>query len=384
MSRDPRPELPSNWRWPFLCTGCGQPYPTQGFPYKCPTCGGLFDFAEPLPFAPGPRAQVARRGLARFRNSLPIPPEAPLISLGEGGTPLLEGKVGDLPVHFKCEQQNPTGSFKDRGAAVLVSCLAAGGVRHVVEDSSGNAGSALAAYTARAGIRAEIYAPATASGPKLAQMRACGAEVVTVAGPRSAATEAVRQRAEAGVVYASHACQPHELAGVATLAFEIVEQLGDAPGSVVSPAGQGSLLLGMHRGFEALRRAGIIERTPRLVGVQALACAPMWATHRGGAAGLRLVREAETLAEGIRILRPVRGEAVMAAVDASGGLWCAVDEDEIREGAEALARQGLYVEPTSAVVWPALLSVGGDLPQPIVAILTGSGFKAGIGSAGSR
>ena len=197
MSRDPRPELPSNWRWPFLCTGCGQPYPTQGFPYKCPTCGGLFDFAEPLPFAPGPRAQVARRGLARFRSSLPIPPEAPLISLGEGGTPLLEGKVGDLTVHFKCEQQNPTGSFKDRGAAVLVSCLAAGGVRHVVEDSSGNAGSALAAYAARAGIRAEIYAPATASGPKLAQMRACGAEVVTVAGPRSAATEAAHQRAEA-------------------------------------------------------------------------------------------------------------------------------------------------------------------------------------------
>jgi len=363
---------------PLVCSNCRRLHPAEGFLYRCPACGGLFDFAAPILYDPEWKTGSRRRGLGRFRSLFPLPAEAPFISLGEGGTPLIEGWAGNRAVHFKCEQLNPTGSFKDRGAAVLVSALAAAGVRRVVEDSSGNAGAALAAYAAQGGIQARVFAPASASGPKLAQMEAYGAEVIRVPGPRSAVSEEVQRAAGGDVIYASHAHLPDVLIGTATMAFELVEQLGQAPGSVVSPAGQGSILLGLYRGFQALVAGGVIERLPQLVGVQARACAPLWAVHAAGAAGLRMVSEGATVAEGIRILRPLRGDAVLAAVEASDGTWVAVDEDPIEVGRQALARQGLYVEPTSAVVWPALIELGESLHRPIVAVLTGSGFKAGL------
>ncbi len=365
---------------PFVCSNCSRPYASEGFPFRCPVCGGLYDFVSPLIYAPEDGAP--RRGLARFRCSLPLPPGGPWVSLGEGGTPLVRGEVKGKPVYFKCEQLNPTGSFKDRGAAVLVSALAAARVGAVVEDSSGNAGAALAAYCARAGIRARIFTPAQASGPKVAQMEALGAEVVRVDGARSAVGEAVLQEVQGDVVYASHAFLPHVLAGMATVAFELVEQLGEAPGAVVMPVGQGSLVLGLQRGFEALRAAGKVGRMPMLVGVQALACAPLWAVHVGGADGLRSVSEGQTMAEGIRILRPLRGDCVLAAVENTGGMLVAVEERAIVEGRDALARQGFYVEPTSAVVHPALLEKLDALRDPVVAVLTGSGYKTAARARG--
>jgi len=362
------------WTPPFRCANCGRPHPAQGFPYRCPVCTGPFDLASFDYVPPDPAAE--RRGLSRWRASLPLPPEAELVSLGEGGTPLLAAACDASEVHLKCEHLNPTGSFKDRGASVLVSALCAAGVAAAVEDSSGNAGAAFAAYAARAGLRATVYIPASASGPKRAQIQAYGAEVVSVPGPRSKASEAVLEAVSQGAVYASHAYLPHVLAGVATIAFELCEQLGRAPGSVIAPAGQGSILLGLRYGFEALERAGRIARQPRLIGVQAQACAPLWAAQTAGLTGLGWVQEQETLAEGIRILRPVRGDAVLAAVESSSGTFVAVSEIEIRRGVSELARRGFYVEPTSAVVWPALTSLAASLPGPIAAILTGSGMKS--------
>jgi threonine synthase len=269
----------------------------------------------------------------------------------------------------------PTGSFKDRGTVVLVNALVAAGVSDAVEDSSGNAGASFAAYAARAGIRARVVVPDYASPIKLAQIRAYGAEVVRVLGPRSNASEVVLRMAAGGAVYASHAHQPHGLAGMATAAFEIYEQLGAAPGCVVTPVGQGTLLLGLARGFAALQAAGRIDRLPALIGVQARACAPIWAVSRGGAAGLRLMGEGETIAEGIRIRNPIRGDAVLAAVESTGGWIEAVEEEEIAVGRQALAQIGMWVEPTSAVVWPALRAGAARMVEPVVAVLSGSGYK---------
>jgi threonine synthase len=367
------------WRWPFVCSSCRRPYPEEGLPHRCPRCGGVYDLRDPVRYAPSGDETAAPRGLSRYRSAFPLPPEADLVTLGEGGTPLLAVDTVGRTVHFKCEHLNPTGSFKDRGAMVLVSAMRAVSVESVVEDSSGNAGAALAAYCARAGIRARVYMPSHASGPKRLQIAAYGAEVVPVPGPRSAASEAVQEALEQGAVYASHALLPHMLAGIATMAFEIVEQLGRQPGTVIAPAGQGSVLLGLHLGFDGLRRAGVITGAPVLVGVQARACAPLWAVYTGGAAALRLMQEGETVAEGIRTLRPVRGDAVMAAAESSGGGFVAVEEEQILAGRDELARRGLYVEPTSAVVWPALQDWSDRLEDPVVAILTGSGLK----SAGS-
>jgi len=362
--------------WPFGCTGCGRAYPDDLLPYRCPVCGGVYDYAAPWVTPSAFPLATERRGLQRYRSTFPLSPSAGFISLGEGGTPLLPVRVGERVLHFKCDHLNPTGSYKDRGTAVLVSALAAAGVTEAVEDSSGNAGASFAAYAARAGVRARVFVPAAASGPKRAQIEACGAELVAIDGPRSAAATAVREAADAGAVYASHAYLPHGLSGNATLAYELVEQLGQAPGAVVAPVGHGGLLVGIHRGFEALRRAGLIGSLPRMIGVQAQACAPVWAAYTSGSTGLSLVQEGETRAEGIRVRFPLRGDAVLAAVESTHGTMVVVSEDELLRGCDLLARTGLNVEPTSAVVWPAVLHVLNDIPDPVVAILTGSGFKS--------
>jgi threonine synthase len=217
--------------------------------------------------------------------------------------------------------------------------------------------------------------PASASGPKRAQIESYGAQVVPVPGPRSNAAEAVQRASQQGDVYASHAYLPHGLLGYATIAYELVEQLNQPPGTVIAPVGQGNLILGIERGFSALKAAGRISRSPCLVGVQARACAPLWAVSKYGTAGLAWVTEGETLAEGVRLKHPVRGDLVLKAVEASQGFFVAIEEEDILPGRDQLALQGLYVEPTSALVWDALRQVVGSVPEPIVAILTGTGYK---------
>jgi len=271
---------------------------------------------------------------------------------------------------------NPTGSFKDRGTALLVSFLLSRGVCRAVEDSSGNAGASFAAYAISAGLQACIYIPGYTSGPKRTQIEAYGAQVISIPGSRINTTEAVLQSVGRGEIYASHAYLPFILPGFATVAYELLQEIGDGPGSVVAPAGQGGLLLGIGRGFLALKSAGLIDRFPRLVGVQALACAPLWAEFHAGAVGLSQITEGETLAEGVRIKDPLRREAIFQMLADTGGLFTAVEESKILPGRDALAHLGFYVEPTSAIVWNALEQVIDDLPDPVIVVLTGSGLKA--------
>jgi threonine synthase len=358
----------------IACTNCHRPYPEAGFIHRCPVCGGIYDYQVPLAFR---AAEVEENlpGIWRFRRTFGLDEAAPVVSLGEGNTPLVWGEAGNRPVAFKLEYLNPTGSFKDRGSALLASFACARGIQTALEDSSGNAGASFAAYAARAGIQAQIFVPDSASGPKRAQIEAYGAELVRIMGPRSNAAEAASRAVEAGGSYASHVFLPFNLPGYATLAYELLEQLGEVPGTVLLPAGQGGLLLGIARGFTALQQAGLISGLPRLCGVQARACAPLWAVFTYGSAGLAWISEGETQAEGIRIRYPLRGDAVLQAVNACGGIFFAVDEEDILPGRDELARQGFYVEPTSAVVMPGLSQLPEEAPGPIVAVLTGSGFK---------
>ena len=359
----------------FRCAGCGRTQGRGSGGGACPVCGGMLDMARPLVFDPA-RVDGAARGLWRYRHTFPLPDEAEPVSLGEGGTPLVAGTVDGQKVHFKLEYLQPTGSFKDRGMAVMFTALRAAGITEAVEDSSGNAGAAFAGYAARAGVRARVFVPVSASGPKRAQITAYGAEVVAVDGPRSAAAEAALAAVKAGAHYASHIYNPIGLVGNATAAYELVEQLGHAPRTVILPLGHGTLVLGLHQGFKALQAAGLIERLPRLVGVQAMACAPIWAVHRYGRDGLAWVTEGETAAEGVRVVRPLRGDAVLRAVRESGGDILAVEEGELLAGHNELARRGFYVEITSALVWPALRPVLGEPGAgEVVAVLTGSGLK---------
>jgi threonine synthase len=289
---------------------------------------------------------------------------------------LIEQGFLERIIHLKCEFQNPTGSFKDRGTFVLVASLASA-VQEAVEDSSGNAGASFAAYARRGGIKATIFVPAYASGPKRDQIAAYGANLIPVEGPRIEASKAVQRRAEAGAVYASHAHQPHVLSGMGTLAYELYESLGQAPGAVVLPLGQGTLLLGIERGFRTLMQDGSIEKIPKLIGVQASVCSPFQDLFERGEIGEADAYTGHTVAEGVRIARPLRAEAVAQAIRKSGGTVLVVEEEQIKEGRDAFASRGFYLEPTAAIVWGALLQGLEGWPDPVVAILTGSGLKTG-------
>ena len=302
------------------------------------------------------------------------------VSLGEGWTPLVDGHWDGAPVRFKLEFMMPTGSFKDRGMTVMVSYLKSRGVDRVLEDSSGNAGASLSAYAAAAGLTCRILVPETASYPKIAQIAACGADVVTIAGSRQDVAEAaLRQSAE--MFYASHNWQPFFLEGTKTLAYELWEQSGfQAPDNLVVPLGYGSNVLGADRGFAELAHTGEIAAGPRLFGVQAARCAPYAAAFRAGVEHLVPTDVEPTVAEGIATSKPTRVAEVLRAVRRSGGSIVAVEEAEIVEALRGLARRGLYVEPTSAVAAAGLtrlIADGSIRPhEGTVLVLTGSGLKA--------
>jgi len=375
----PRPDRRMDLR--CRCSECGAVLAALPPAPQCPACGGPLELVPVrLPAFPRPLLQARAWTLWRYREALPDV-GAP-VSLGETVTPLVPLGAGCGGVLLKCEHQLPTGSYKDRGAALLMSYLRACRVTAAVEDSSGNAAASLAAYAARAGIALTVFCPATAAAAKLAQSRCHGARVKPIPGPRAAATEALRAHLrEQPVVYASHLWHPLFLEGVKTMAFEIVEQLGwVAPAAVVCPVGAGSILLGLYRGFAELRQAGAIARLPRLVAVQTEAMPAVWQAFHAGADTVAPCAEARpTRAAGIALPGPVRGRQVLEALRASGGTAIAVSETEIRRGEEALGRAGFCVEPTSAVVWPALQRLRTDLglagAAVVVAVLSGHGLK---------
>ena len=202
--------------------------------------------------------------------------------------------------------------------------------------------------------RLRVYVPDSVSVPKRKQIEIYGAEVVRILGPVSNATEAALRAVDKGCVYASHAYLPFDLLGYATLAYELVDQLGRAPGTVILPVGQGGLFLGLACGFKNLIASGVIEQMPKLVGVQALACAPLWALYAYGAAGFGIVGEMDTVAEDIKVRFPVRGDDVMRVCDKFHAELLAVAEEEMIPGRDQLAKRGFLIEPTSAVVWNAI------------------------------
>jgi len=356
------------------CNTCQHDLSFEESIYRCHICEGYFDYVNPFEYDSS-SIDRSQPGIWRYQSSFGLPEGVVPVSLGEGNSPLVWDEVNGKQVAFKLDYLNPTGSYKDRGTSVLISFLSWQGVESAIEDSSGNAGASFAAYTSRGGIKGKVFVPASASGPKRSQIEAYGSDLVEVPGPRSKAAEAVEREAKQGNVYASHVHQPYVLPGYATVVYEMVEQLGGAPGAVITPVGQGSFLLGMARGFESLLDAGLISQMPQLMGVQSRACAPLWTIATLGPDSLDQVNEGETVAEGIRIRHPLRGEQVLDAIHTSQGYLAAAAEKDIIPARDELASRGFYVEPTSAVVWPALLERFDDLRDPIVVVLTGSGLK---------
>jgi len=365
------------------CTACGRDYALDELAWCCRYCHGVLDLVGFTPAVPSTAALARRKPtLWRYAEALPIA-EPTGISLGEGVTPLITAP--DRPdVLLKVDYLMPTGSFKDRGAVLLAALAQRLAVPRMVADSSGNAGAAIAAYAARAGIPCDIYVPASTSAGKVAQLRAYGATVHQIPGSREdTATAAAQAADEPGTFYASHVYHPFFLHGTKTYVFEVWEQLdGSLPEALVVPVGNGTLVLGAYLGCRELLAQGLIERLPRIVAVQAAGCAPLaQAIHNGLAAPVDVPNEG-TIAEGIAIARPARGAQILAAVRETGGTILTVTDDQVRAAHAGLARAGLFVEPTAAVCWAALQAglidrpSGSDRAPHAVAPLCGSGLKA--------
>ena len=361
----------------YIDPATGATYPTDTARW-CSDTGGYLNLT---PGAGLKRSDIdtSRHSVWRYAKAIGVD-DKHAVTLGEGWTPLTSGEWHGAQVMFKLEFMMPTGSFKDRGMTVMVSYLKSRGITTVLEDSSGNAGASLSSYAAAAGMHCRILVPETASYPKIAQIAAGGADVVTIGGTRQDVADAALRMSHE-IFYASHNWQPFFVEGTKTLAYELWEQLGfTAPDNVIVPLGYGSNVLGCERGFAELMRNGEMAKMPRIFGVQAANCAPYFNAWQAGVEHLVPTAVTPTIAEGIASSKPTRVAEALRVARRSGGSIVAVSEDEIVTALGTLARKGLYVEPTSAAAGAGLtqlLGSGAIKPgESTVLVLTGTGLKA--------
>jgi len=342
-------------------------------PFICPVCGGYYSI-EIAPQITEEDFMKKDPGIWRFVDTFGLPKDSPVSYLGEGRTPLISMRYDRKKVFLKMESHNPTLSFKDRGSAVLISKLRHEKITSSIEDSSGNAGASFAAYCSAFNITSEIFIPANTSGPKKDQIEAYGASVVRVNGSRSdTAFAALDKVKSSGIVYASHAYQPFGLAGIATIAYEIFEQMNELPDAIFAPIGHGSLFLGIIKGFEVLKNSGFINEMPEFIGVQAFHCAPVWSQWSGAEIDNL---ERPTLAEGVRVSTPVRGHEIISMLNKHNGRIVRVKEDELIQAWKELRLKGIFLELTSALTWAAYNQINQQRYNNPVLIMTGYGLKS--------
>ena len=396
-SRSPRSTTAADWT--LLCSACGRSGEPAGLPTVCPACAQPWLVRYPRRSrSPEARAGLgqgqgrgedgrAGEGMWRYRTFLPLlPGEAP-VTLGEGGTPLLrlDRTARDLglgEVWLKEESTNPTGSFKARGLAMAVTRAVAGGAKSFVAPTAGNAGIALAAYAARAGYPATVFAPRTTPGTILAQMRIFGAEVELVDGHIGDCGRMAREyAARTGAFDVSTLREPYRIEGKKTLGLEVAEQLGwTLPDAVVYPAGGGTGLIGMWLAFTELLAAGwVTGRPPRLFAVQSSGCAPVVLAAEAGADRCEPWPDPWTIASGLRVPSPLGGALMLRAIRETGGGAVAVTDEALAERARVVsAREGVDLSPEggATVAGAAELRRRGTLgaEDRVVLFNTGAGW----------
>ncbi len=354
-----------------VCEYCRSVIEEKSLRWRC-SCGAPLALKDSeTRYAPGSGRGIWRYFGPEIAGDFPV-------TLGEGDTPLVEAVVGGARARFKLDCLCPSGSYKDRGMSVLVTRLKAMEIKRVVEDSSGNAGSSMAAYCAAAGIACDVYVPDYTSLGKCVQIEAYGARIVRVPGSREDTTRAAEVAGEKSY-YASHNWNPWFLHGVKTWLFEVVEAFPEV-GNLVVPVGQGSIALGAWLALRELDEAGVLRRTPRILAVQAENCAPLAEAFRKGLDVPAKIEKRNTAAEGIASAEPVRGAEVLRAVGRTGGTFVTVNEEEIWNAFGSLTKAGFYVEPTSAAAvagWKRLLADGVlKEEENTVVYLSGIGLKA--------
>jgi threonine synthase len=360
----------------FYCSKCKKEESVDTPKAKC-ECGGLWKLDYQAPKFDLKKVSSDKWGLLRYREWIPVDRKAlGKVSLGEGMTPAIHL---DEDLMLKMDYFMPTLSFKDRGAAVLMAHAKSIGVQSVVQDSSGNAGNSVAAYSAKAGIKCEIFVPEGTSPKKIGMISSHGAKVNVVPGSRDHCADVCRSKVEnEGIYYASHVFNPFFYQGTKTYIYEIYEQLGRIPENLFIPLGNGTLFLGVMIGLEELLQSGIIDNMPSIYAVQGENCAPFAETLAAGERVIRHITPQKTMAEGIAIGAPMRGDEILQYIYKYNIRVITAPEDGIIPARERLAKKGIYVEHTTAATYAAylkLLEQEGRL-KDVLLPMCGAGLKS--------
>ncbi len=370
----------------LLCPRCRREFPLFPPKYMCHGCGGLLEYSynyeemkENL-FLEGPISQW------RYKVVFPWVDESKIISLGEGGTPLqrsnrLAGKIGAKNIYFKDETRNPTFSFRDRCASLLVSNALQLSYDSVVCASNGNLGASVSAYSSKAGLECHVIVPLEVDEGKLAQMMVYDADIVQGGRTLEEAVEnAEKMEKENNWYQATADLNPLVIEAQKVISYEIFEQ-GVTPDLIVVPTGSGGTAYSLWKGFKELRKLGFIDETPKVVCVQPEDCSPIVDAY---VKGLNVVEEAikpRTVALAVLVSKPIYGEKALQAIRESGGVAVSVSDYEILRAQKNLATlEGLFVEPASASTVAAVMKMVKedeiDRGDKIICLLTGSGLKA--------
>lgn len=374
------------------CTWCGHTYDADVLQTLCPHDGGVLYARYDLARARREldRDTVARRapGLWQIDELMPVRDAANIVTLGEGGTPLLPTprlgeRLGFSQLSIKEEGLNPTGSFKARGIAVAVARAKELGARALTIPTAGNAGSALAAYGARAGLQVDVFMPADTPPLFQKEVRAYGATLHLVDGLIDAAgAQARAHAATTGTFDISTLKEPYRCEGKKTMGYELAMRLGwGLPDVIIYPTGGGTGIVGMWKAFAEMEALGWIDaRRPRMISVQAEGCAPIARAFEEGAERARPWEHAQTYASGIRVPAAVGDYLILRAVRESGGCALAVAEAEIAQSARLITTtEGIFAAPEGGATLAALLRLRErGLVRPderIVLFNTGTGLK---------
>jgi threonine synthase len=373
------------------CAACGKKHDWRRLQNLCAACGKPLFAIVDLPAAgrehTPEKLSTRERSLWRYRELLPLPKDVESVSLGEGGTPLLTSKKFgaevDVDLWIKDESLNPTQSFKARGMSVAVSMAKYLGAKKLAAPSAGNAGGALAAYAARAGLEAHIFMPRDTPRANIIECREVGAHVTLIDGLiTDCGAEIARRKEKEGWFDLSTLKEPYRIEGKKTLGYEIAEQLNwKLPDVILYPTGGGTGLIGMWKAFDEMETLGWIGgQRPRMFSVQSSGCAPIVRAFEGGENFAAEFPNAHTVASGLRVPKAI-GDFLMLEIlrKSKGGAIAVDDEEMIRAVREVGSKEGLFVAPEGAACFVALkkLRVSGkiDNGERVVIFNTGSGVK---------
>ncbi|WP_312810716.1 threonine synthase [Sedimentibacter sp.] len=360
----------------YICSKCNAEEEITTYKAKC-DCGGLFKLDYKPPNFDLSLIDRNTWSIFRYRNFMALMDEQwRNISLGEGMTPTIKF---DDDVILKMDYFMPTLSFKDRGAAVLISHCKSIGVESVVQDSSGNAGNSVAAYCAKANIGCEIFVPEGTSPKKIDMIKSHNARVNVIPGSRDNCADVCRSKVETeGKYYANHVYNPFFYEGTKTYVYEIYEQLDRIPQNIFVPLGNGTLFIGIIKGLEELIESNIIKKMPNIIAVQGENCDPFVKAFENKEKHPALITPRPTMAEGIAIGIPMRGEEILEYIYKYNIEMITAPENQILNARAALAAKGIYCEHTTAATYAAYLKyceLYGKTPDSLIP-MCGAGLKS--------